>query len=348
MKDAEKEMELPRGSAVLVTGATGYTGRRLVQKLTEAGADVRAVARPSSNLEPLRDLPIRWFLGDVFDEGTIRAAMEGVEYVFHVAAAFREPKSTERDYWNVHAKSTQLLAAAAIENPGFKRFVHVSTMGVHGHVENPPGDETSPFSPGDGYQRTKAEAERWLSEFAGEHSLPYTIIRPCAIYGPGERRLLKLFRMATGRVFPILGNGACWYHLVHVEDLTNVMIRAAVAEAALGEAFLAGASEPIRLADMARMIGGVFDRAPRIVRLPIGPFFLAADLCEALCRPLGIDPPLYRRRVAFYSKDRNFSTRKMREVLGYRPLYENEKGIVESALWYRDQGWLRVPGTKSD
>jgi hypothetical protein len=115
MKDGEKEMELPRGSAVLVTGATGYTGRRLVQKLTEAGADVRAVARPSSNLEPLRDLPIRWFLGDVFDEETIRAAMEGVEYVFHVAAAFREPKSTERDYWNVHAKSTQLLAAAAIE-----------------------------------------------------------------------------------------------------------------------------------------------------------------------------------------------------------------------------------------
>ena len=343
MKDAEKEMDLPRGSVVLVTGATGYTGRRLVEKLVAAEADVRAVARPSSNLEPLRELPIRWFLGDVFDEKTIRAAMEGVEYVFHVAAAFREPKSTERDYWNVHVKSTRLLAAEAVRNPDFKRFVHVSTMGVHGHIADPPGDETSPFRPGDGYQRTKAEAELWLAEFARKNDLPYAVIRPCAIYGPGERRLLKVYRMALGRVFPIFGNGDCWYHLVHVEDLTNAILRAAWEEGALGEAFIVGASEPIRLEDLARKVAAVFNRAPRIVRLPIGPFFLAADLCETLCRPLGIEPPLYRRRVAFYSKDRNFSTRKMRDVLGYRPLYENEKGIVESALWYRDRGWLKVP-----
>ncbi|MFP4033068.1 MAG: NAD-dependent epimerase/dehydratase family protein [Desulfococcaceae bacterium] len=344
MKDAEKEMDLLRGSVVLVTGATGYTGRRLVEKLVAAEADVRAVARPSSNLEPLRDLSIRWFLGDVFDEKTIRAAMEGVEYVFHVAAAFREPKSTERDYWNVHVKSTRLLAAEAIRNPDFKRFVHVSTMGVHGHIADPPGDETSPFRPGDGYQRTKAEAELWLAEFAREHGLPHAVIRPCAIYGPGERRLLKLYRMALGGVFPILGNGACWYHLVHVEDLTNAILRAAAEERALGEAFIVGASAPIRLEDMARKIAAVFNREPRILRLPIRPFFWAADICETVCRPFSIDPPIFRRRVAFYSKDRYFSTRKMREVLGYQPVYENEAGIEETARWYRDRGWLSVPG----
>ena len=198
------ENHIESGSTVLVTGATGYTGNVLVKKLLETGLNVRAVARKSSNITPFKDLPITWIRGEVFDEQTIRSAMEGVHYVFHVAAAFREAKSTEEDYRNVHVKSTQLIVAEAQKNPQFKRLIHVSTMGVHGHIEAPPGDENSPFSPGDGYQRTKAEAELWLIDYSRKNSFPYTIIRPCAIYGPGERRLLKLFKMATKKIFPIL------------------------------------------------------------------------------------------------------------------------------------------------
>lgn len=334
--------QIEAGSNVLVTGATGYTGTVLVKKLLDIGLNVRAVARESSNIAPLEHLPITWLRGEIFDEQTIRSAMEDVHYVFHVAAAFRDPKSTEQDYRNVHLKSTQLIVAEALQNQDFKRLVHVSTMGVHGHIENPPGDETSPFSPGDGYQRTKAEAEIWLQDFAKENDFPYTIIRPCAIYGPGEKRLLKLYKMATKKIFPILGQGKCWYHLVHVEDLVSAMIVAATEPQALGEPFIIGSSEPIQLEEMAAIIAREYNHKLRVVRLPIAPFFLLGDICEAICKPLKLNPPIYRRRVAFYSKDRYFSTRKMREILGYIPLYENEKGIVESAQWYRDNKWLEV------
>lgn len=337
------ENQIAAGSNVLVTGATGYTGSVLVKKLLDIGVNVRAVARKSSNIAPLENLPVTWLRGEVFDDKTIRSAMEDVHYVFHVAAAFRDPKSTEQDYRNVHLKSTELIVAEALQNPEFKRLIHVSTMGVHGHIENPPGDETSQFSPGDGYQRTKAEAEIWLKDFAKENDFPYTIIRPCAIYGPGEKRLLKIYKMATKKLFPILGQGKCWYHLVHVDDLVGAMIVAATEPRALGEAFIVGSSEPIQLEEMAAIIAREYNHKLRIVRLPIGPFFLLGDICEAICKPLKINPPIYRRRVAFYSKDRNFSTRKMREVLGYLPLYENEKGIVESARWYRDNNWLELP-----
>ena len=336
------ENQIAAGSNVLVTGATGYTGTVLVKKLLDIGVHVRAVARKSSNITPLENLPITWLRGEVFDEQTIRSAMEDVHYVFHVAAAFRDPKSTEQDYRNVHLKSTQLIVDEALRNPDFKRLVHVSTMGVHGHIESPPGDETFPFSPGDGYQRTKAEAEIWLKDFAKDNDFPYTIIRPCAIYGPGEKRLLKLYKMATRKFFPILGRGKCWYHLVHVEDLVGAMIVAATEPRALGEAFIIGSSEAIQLEEMAAIIAREYHHKLRIVRLPITPFFLLGDICEAICKPLKINPPIYRRRVAFYSKDRNFSTGKMREVLGYQPLYENERGIVESAHWYRDNKWLEV------
>ncbi len=335
------ENKIAQGSRVLVTGATGYTGTVLVKRLLEAGVKVRAIARSSSDLSPFSKMDVQWIRGEVFDPETIQRAMADIQYVFHVAAAFREAKSTEQDYWNVHVGSTQLLCEAALKQPNFKRFVHVSTMGVHGHIVNPPGDENSAFAPGDGYQRTKAEADTWIKEFGARTHLPYTTIRPCAIYGPGERRLLKLFKMASKSYFPILGKGKCWYHLVHVEDLVGAMIRSAVAEKAVGEAFIVGASEPIQLEEMAAIIAKVYGNKIRIIRLPITPFFIAGDLCELLCKPFKIEPPIYRRRVAFYSKDRNFSTRKMRDVLGYIPQFENEAGIVESAHWYREHGWLK-------
>ncbi len=334
-----KELDFT-GSKVLVTGATGYTGITLVKKLIKSGAEVKAIARESSDLSPFKDMDIEWLRGEVYDGELCRQAMNGVQYVFHVAAAFREAKSTEQDYWNVHVGSTQHLAREALIQDNFKRFVHVSTIGVHGHIANPPGDENSDFAPGDGYQRTKAEADKWISEFGKQNNLPYTIIRPCAIYGPGEKRLLKLFKMATKPYFPILGQGKCWYHLVHVEDLTGAMILAAIEEKAIGEAFIAGAREAIQLEDMIDIIANEYNKKVKIIRLPIGPFFLLADICEVVCKPFKIEPPIYRRRVAFYSKDRNFSTEKMENLLGYKPVYDNKTGIIESARWYRDNGWL--------
>jgi len=333
-------LNLPAGTTVLVTGATGFTGSCLVRKLCALGVRVRAIARPQSHIEDLQDVPIQWFRGQVFDPATVAQAAENVDYFFHLAAAYREAKVSQETYRRVHVVSTQLLAQAARRNPRFQRFIHISTVGVHGHIENPPADENYPFDPGDPYQVTKAEAELWFRRFAAETGLPHTVLRPCAIYGPGDRRLLKLFRLAAGRFFPILGRGKRLYHLIHVEDLTNIMILAATHPAALGEVFIAGNPEPIELEEMGSIIADCYGRQLRVVRLPAWPFFLAAALCEGLCRPLRIEPPLYRRRVAFYTKDRAFNTSKLRTKLGYQYIFSNEEGLRQTARWYREQGWL--------
>lgn len=337
----ENLTQIAPGTPVFVTGATGFTGIVLTKKLVQAGLKVRALARETSNLEPFCGLDIEWVTGDVFDEAVMREAMRDQQYVFHAAAAFREAKSSEKDYWNVHVKSTQLIAREALKNPDFKRLVHISTIGVHGHIENPPATETYPFGPGDGYQRTKLEAEKWLNAFAREHPLDYTIIRPAAIYGPGDRRLLKLFKMALNPYFVLLGKGHCMYHLVHVDDLTNVFIIAATHPDALGETFISGANEPIGIAQIAVVVSEHFNRKMKVVRLPITPFFVLGDICEAICKPFKIEPPIYRRRVAFYSKDRHFDVAKMRNVLGYAPKHGNREGIIETADWYLQQGWLK-------
>ena len=199
----------------------------LLRKLCAAGLEVSAIARQSSNLKPFSDLPVNWIRGQVYDPAVVQGAAANVHYIFHVAAAFREAGIPDEEYRRVHVESTKLLAAAASKNPDFRRFIHVSTMGVHGHIENPPGNEESPFSPGDIYQVTKAEAELWLHDFASGNNLPYTVIRPTGIYGPGDRRLFKVFKLAAQPFFPILGKGKCLYHLIHVDDLTDAMLAAA-------------------------------------------------------------------------------------------------------------------------
>lgn len=334
-------MSIGAGDIVFVTGASGFTGSHLIRELCATGARVRAIARPSSDLSGLRDLPIEWFRGDVFDEALIKQASAGIHYVFHVAAAYREAKISDDVYWKVHVESTHYLARAALENPDFKRFVHVSTIGVHGHVEEPPATEEYRFAPGDRYQETKVEAELWIRDFARTKGLPLTVIRPAAIYGPGDRRLLKLFRMAKQPIVLLLGYGCKGlYHLIHVTDLVTFMILAATHDRTLGEVYICGASESISIKQMIRVVAAKLGTTPRFLRLPVTPFFIAGALCEWICKPLGIEPPIYRRRVAFFTKDRAFDTSKMRAHTGYEYRFTNETGLVETADWYIKKGWL--------
>jgi nucleoside-diphosphate-sugar epimerase len=331
-----------KGKKVLITGATGFTGRILTHKLIEAGAEIRIIARHSSSIGDLTDDAITWFRGDIADPELAQQAADGVAYIFHIAAAFREVKATEDDYRKIHLHSTQNLARAVQHQPQFKRFIHTSTVGIHGHIPgNDLADEQYRYDAGDEYQSTKLEGELWLHQFGTENSFPYTVIRPAAIYGPGDRRLLKLFKMASRGFFLFLGNGKGIYHLIHVDDLTDIMLKAAIDNAALGEAFIAAANEPIPMIEMAKCIGRTLGKKVRIIRLPITPMFIAADICNAICGRLGIAPPLHRRRVAFYTKDRKFNNRKIRQVLNYQIKHDNESGIAELTLWYQQHGWLK-------
>lgn len=331
---------LPAGCRVLLTGATGFTGMHLVEKLAGQPIQVRAIVRPGSRIRDLEEHGVECYEGDLTDPGIIEQATKDVNYIFHVASPYRVAQASTNDHYGIHVTATKLLAEAAARQSDFRRFVHVSTVGVYGHIEDPPATETYRFSPGDEYQETKLEGEQWIRSFGQSSGLPFVIVRPAAIYGPGDERLRKLFRLAAGRIVPLIGSGRTLYHLVHVQDLTDFFLLCATHPSAVGEDFICASREPIPVVDIIRQAGEIYGVKNVFIRIPAYPVMVAARLCEKMCRPFGISPPLYPRRVAFFTKDRAFDASKMTRMLGFEPGVENRDGIADVAQWYSDAGFV--------
>jgi dihydroflavonol-4-reductase len=322
---------------VALTGATGYTGGRLLEALRARGDEVSALVRRAS--EPLRRSGARLVEGDLSDEGALRRLVEGAAGVLHVAAVYRTAGHPDSYYRDVNVGGTRRLLGAA-SAAGVRRFVHTSTVGVHGHVAHPPADETAPMNPGDIYQETKAEAEELALDFGRTRGLPVAVVRPGAIYGPGETRLLKLFRaIARGR-YALVGDGTSFYHPVYIDDLVQGFLLALDRDEAVGESFLVCGPEYVSQRDLAALIARHTGGRVLPVRIPAAPIQWLGDIVEAVCVPLGIEPPLHRRRVDFWTKSRAFRIDKARRLLGYAPAVHLEEGIARTAAWYREAGWL--------
>jgi nucleoside-diphosphate-sugar epimerase len=256
-----------------------------------------------------------------------------------VAAVYRTAGHPDDYYREVNVRGTERLLEAAARH-GVRRFVHTSTVGVHGHVERPPADETAPFAPGDIYQETKAEAETLALQYHRTRGVPVTVVRPGAIYGPGETRLLKLFRsIARGR-YAIVGSGRTFYHPVFIDDLVAGFLLAHDRPEAPGEAFLVCGPSYVSQNDLAALVARHTGGRVLPFHIPARPIQLLGDLVEAVCVPLGIEPPLHRRRVDFWTKSRAFTIEKARRLLGYEPRTDLERGIAITAAWYRQAGWL--------
>jgi nucleoside-diphosphate-sugar epimerase len=323
---------------VLVTGATGFTGGHLARTLVAAQNSVRALIRPGSDGRRLAAAGVEIVEGQLTNETDVRNAAAGCERIFHIAAAFRSAKHPDQYYWDVNVGGTANVLAAARAH-GCECVVHCSTGGVHGHIDEPPAAETYRFCPDDIYQRTKVEAELAVTA-AAKSGLPATIVRPGAIYGEGDLRFLPLFRAIQRGRFVMIGSGETRLHMVHVDDLVRGMLLAASKPEAGGEAFLLAGPEAPTLNEIAASVAeAVGVQRPRL-HVPVWPVYAAAWLCEQVYTRLGLEPPLHRRRVGFFTHHREFDIGKARRVLGYEPRVTVAEGIRRTASWYALAGLL--------
>lgn len=328
---------------VLVTGATGFTGGHLATSLARRGYRVRALVREQSldkfAASAAAAAGVVATTGNLTDPVAVRHAVEGADVVYHIAATYREAGQPDAAYRRINVDGTRHILEAA-KGAGVRRVVHCSTGGVHGHIEHPPATEDAPFAPGDIYQETKLEAEQLAREFGAREGLDVVIARPIGIYGPGDTRFLKMFRgIARGR-FPMLGPGEVFYHLTYIDDLVEGFRLCGEVEGAAGRTYILAGPRYTTLNELAALIARELGVKPPRLRLPVWPFWLAGLACEIVCVPLRIEPPLYRRRVDFYTKSRAFDTTRARTELGYEPRVDLEEGIKRTATWYREKGLL--------
>jgi nucleoside-diphosphate-sugar epimerase len=325
---------------VLVTGGTGFTGKALVSRLLDAGYQVVALDyKEGVRTQELRDWGAEVEIGTITDRETVNRCMDGVDVVHHLAAAFRELDVPNSYYEEVNIHGTRNVLQAASEQ-GVKKFIYCSTCGIHGNIDNPPGDENAPIKPADYYQRTKYEAEPIVNEYF-KKGMATVVLRPAAIYGPGDpERFLMIFKRVSKGFFPIFGNGKTLYHPLYIDNLVDAFMCAMQDNNGEGEAYLIADEEYIEIEQLVQKVAEVLKVEVKTPHYPIAPLIVAGHVCEKICKPLHISPPIFPRRVDWYRQNRAFKIDKAKHDLGYQPKIGLDEGLRRTAEWYKQEGYL--------
>jgi nucleoside-diphosphate-sugar epimerase len=327
---------------ILITGGTGFIGSRLALEARGRGHEIVVAGQLNSDPErarakELENAGIRVDQGPLQDPAYAHRVVDGCDTVIHLAAAQHEANVPDAYFFDVNVNGTQTLLDAG-KSAGLRRFVYGSTIGVYGDASGQTLDENTPPRPVNVYGRSKLRAEQVVHSYA--QALETSIVRISETYGPADFRLLKLFRAVNRGRFFIIGSGLNRRQVIHVRDLARGLLLAATSPAAVGETFVMAGAQIMTTRDLVREVAGALGRPPPSLRVPMWPFLAAALCFERTLSPLGIQPPLHRRRLDFFRKSFVFSTVKAQQLLGFTPAVSFADGARETAAWYRDQGYL--------
>jgi 2-alkyl-3-oxoalkanoate reductase len=224
----------------LVTGATGFLGRHLVQRLLQEGEEVWVLARTSQPAALLQGPGVRVVEGDVRRWLSLRQAVQGADVVFHCAGK-TEPTGRWVDFLEVNVLGTERVIQAALEH-GVRRIVHVSSIGVYGPrpagvvITEDDGYDPNPRARGF-YTQSKIEADRIALWYAHERAAPLTVIRPATIYGPGGKEALVRAGVRLGRLNVVFGDGSNPLPLVYVDNVVDALVLTARSDTGDGRAY---------------------------------------------------------------------------------------------------------------
>jgi len=315
----------------LVTGATGFIGSHLVEKLCASGRPVRALVRRVD-----RDWPCATACCDLATGHGLEAALDGVDTVIHLAGATKALTPDDYHLANVRATGTLVRAIAGRA----VRLVHVSSLAAVGpSPDGTPVEEDTPPHPVSQYGRSKLEGERLVRELKPDA----VIVRPPVVYGPGDTGVFRILKsVSRGWVFEI-GGGDRWFSAVYVGDLVDGLIRAAVTDAAIaGQTYFMAHPQANSWTSLASAAARIMGVKARRVRVPL-PMAYAVGYCAEIWAHV-------RRRPGIVSRDKIAEAqcaywvcdaRRAAADLGWEAATVLEAGLAETLAWYKEAGWIR-------
>ena len=318
-----------------VTGASGFIGTRLLKELRRRNWHVRAL----SHRTPITaGASVETVEGDIADPGAVRALTEGMDILFHLAAALGASLISDSDFSRINTEGTRKVLEAAKAN-GVGRVIHFSSAGVIGTVRKEEvAGEDYPLTPKNIYDITKLKAENEALGYA-EQGLDLVVIRPGWVYGPGDRRTFKLIRaIAKGR-FVMITRGDARQTPVHIDDLISGVFLCAE-RGKSGEIYHLAGKEVLRVSEMAAVIASATERRLPPIHLPLWPAKTAARVMERGFALFGKEAPLTSGRLAFFIHPKPLSIAKAKKHLGFTPRIDFRSGMAQTVSWYRKNDWL--------
>jgi nucleoside-diphosphate-sugar epimerase len=329
-----------RGLSALVTGASGFIGGRLAERLAnEEGVHVRAMVRNMKRAERLRRLPLEIVKADLVDLPSLREAMEGCDLVFHCAAMVRETGDRD-EFFRTNVQGTENILKVS-SDAGIKKFIHFSSVAVYGM--NPPDrtDEATPYQPcGNLYCDTKIAGEKAVWLVHQEARLPVIVIQPANVYGPYSNpwtiRPIKL--ILSGQMMLINGGiGFCNY--VYIDNLIDATMAATKCDLSVGQVYLISDGIAVTWKEFfgyyAQMAG-----KPKMRSVPEWLARVIAMGMEITSKFTGKPPKITREAVSYLTRQARFSIEKARRELGYQPHFSLEEGMKLTEQWLRETGYL--------
>lgn len=321
-----------------VTGATGFLGSHLVDLLLQEGHEVRALVRKTSDLRWLKNRRIQIVYGNLTpgDAGLLQGLKE-IDWCFHAAGLIST--TSAQDYFTVNAGGTRHCLDACLKStPKLKRFVLVSSIAACGPSQNGKAlNETTPPHPLTDYGKSKLESEKIALQY--KDRLPVTILRPPAIYGPRDKMILPVFRLAKRRLFFLPGLKPRYVSMVYVEDVARACLWAARAEAAVGEIFFIADGDIYAWQDIADCLAVLFYH--KVFKIPLAktPLWLTASLAEGWAKLRRHSPHLHRGHIRQFFRPWPIDITKIKSA-GFTPRFHLEEGMKATLAGYRQMGWL--------
>jgi len=319
---------------ILVTGATGFIGKHLIEKLVKKKHKVRCLIRKTSRKEDinyLKKLKVELFNGDLTDKKSLKGICRGIDIVYHLTGVLGNFHISNKLLFNINVEGTKNILEESEKN-NVKKFIFCSSAGVLGPIVS--GNELSHYNPSNFYEKTKVEAEKLVLKT----KLGYVIIRPEFVYGPMDNHVLPLFKAIKNKKFFVIGDGNSLLHPTYIGDLTQAFIKC-LNPKIKNQVYVIAGEKTIKVKKLYKLIAKKLNVKTNETQIPKFIAIILAFILENSTKIFKSNPILTKSRIKFFTENRTFDTSKAKKEIGYSPI-KLERGIEKTVKWYKQKGFL--------